>query len=338
MTINIALVTREALILGCDSIASASEHFIDPWRHLDRDDEGNPQQDANGQLIARFKFDALRSVVTDAWGGATKMFGLSRDNSWVAATTAGLSIVNEQKVSAIAAQFARSMAALNATTVDAVAVSFMEFVRQEYEKQYSDPAIPDEWKNEVEFLVGGYGSNDNFPSLYRVSVRDRQVSLMYGPGHFGIAWAGQADAVARLVHGYDRNLRDRVNAAVRDAMSTLRETYSSTVARIVQDVLEKGGVGAEELAGVDTSLPDVPNVQLPFHEFALDIEIANLSLQDAVELVSYLVNLQAGRMKFGRGVATVGGRTHVGIATRDSFRMLNEPEIIHRHTGFNFEP
>jgi hypothetical protein len=31
MTINIAVVTSEALVLGCDSISSVTQYFVDPF-------------------------------------------------------------------------------------------------------------------------------------------------------------------------------------------------------------------------------------------------------------------------------------------------------------------
>ena len=45
------------------------------------------------------------------------------------------------------------------------------------------------------------------------------------------------------------------------------------------------------------------------------IDYANLPHQEAINFVSFLVLLQDGRARFGRGVPTVGGRTHIGIIT-----------------------
>jgi hypothetical protein len=60
-----------------------------------------------------------------------------------------------------------------------------------------------------------------------------------------------------------------------------------------------------------------------------------LPLQEAITFVAFLVNLQSGKSRFARGVATVGGRTHIGIITKGKdFRLLDEPELKHRHTGF----
>jgi hypothetical protein len=66
----------------------------------------------------------------------------------------------------------------------------------------------------------------------------------------------------------------------------------------------------------------------------LNIQFVNLPLQDAVDLAAFLVNLQSGRAKFGSGVATVGGRTHIGVITKQKFVMLDEPELRHTNVGF----
>jgi hypothetical protein len=45
--------------------------------------------------------------------------------------------------------------------------------------------------------------------------------------------------------------------------------------------------------------------------------------------------MQAGKSRFARGVATVGGRTHIGVITKDKgYAQLNEPELAHHYTGF----
>jgi hypothetical protein len=86
---------------------------------------------------------------------------------------------------------------------------------------------------------------------------------------------------------------------------------------------------------IDTELPAVPQIRIPWDRYHCDIACGNLPLQDAVDLASFLVGLQSGQSKFAMGVPTVGGRTHVGVVTRhEGFRMLAEPELRHTHVGF----
>jgi hypothetical protein len=59
-----------------------------------------------------------------------------------------------------------------------------------------------------------------------------------------------------------------------------------------------------------------------------------MPIQEAINFVAFLVNLQAGKDRFARGVPTVGGRVHVGVVRKEGFELLNEPKLTHRYTGF----
>jgi hypothetical protein len=262
------------------------------------------------------------------------MFELSRRGAKVAATTAGMAVLHDRSIYSLAGQFLRQAEEEAAfESVEQVAQKFLEFVRAEYDQHYADGATPDQFKGDVEFLVGGYGPVDHFPSLYRVNVKPNTCARLYSDGMAGLSWAGQSDGVGRLVFGFDHTLRYRVGAEVAKLVDGMYDEFSKATARILKDVLDK--IEAELPDGVDTQLPEKPDWKFEWGEFQLDIELASLPLQDAVDLVSYLVNLQSGRAKFVRGVATVGGRTRIGVLTRNTdFRMLNEPEIVHRSTGF----
>src|SRR5438874_814693 len=100
------LVTSEALVLGCDSVASTSSYFLDPislpWE-LDAD--GKALQDANGKFMLKFGYSDYQSVVTNAWGGVTKMFEIHPSPSPVVAITAGLAKLNDRPMASYANQF-----------------------------------------------------------------------------------------------------------------------------------------------------------------------------------------------------------------------------------------
>jgi hypothetical protein len=99
-------------------------------------------------------------------------------------------------------------------------------------------------------------------------------------------------------------------------------------------VLDTAGIHLPE--NIDTGFPNRPQVSIAWDAFQCDISYANLPPQDAVDFASYLVGLQSGKSKFASGVATVGGRTHIGVITkREGFRMLDEPELRHTNIGYN---
>ena len=327
MTINVGIVTAEALVLGCDSIASVTEHLLDPFRH-------NVTDNADGSMRIDFDMDDLVPTVTGAWGGVTKMFELSQSPP-VAAVTAGLAKLNGLNMNSLALEFAATRKTQHAAhsspvTVEDVATAFLQFMRARYEQHYSDSPLPEQFRDGPEFLIGGFGTADAFPSLYRVNVQEDSCHLEYGGGECGVTWGGESDAVERLLTGYDAEIRCKVDALYTGTMRIYRAEITQAAAQLVGSFAAQVGDAMESL---QMRLPKPP-VICPWGEEALQIRYADLPLQDAVDLVAFLVTLQSARAKFGSGVATVGGRTHVGVVTKQRFEMLEEPQLKHTNTGF----
>jgi len=332
MTINIALITSEALVLGCDSISSVTQYLLDPWSFITRDENGEIVVDEANRVSAQFDYGALVPVVTNAFGGVTKMFRLSTGHVEVAATTAGLAKLNEQTIRGIAVEFSHQQH--NEVSVKEVATNFLSFIKAKFDAHCAESQTPSEFQGDIEFLLGGFGENDSFPSLYRIKVKENFLECVYENGKSGLAWAGQSDGVERLIFGVDSQMRSQITLETNRLIDSAHQNMKEAMLRVIGDVLQAAGITSFP-ENINTELPPVPVAELPWSQFRLDVDFANLPLQDAVDFVSYLVNLQSGRSKFVRGVATVGGRTHIGIINKgDPLKMLNEPEISHRNVGF----
>jgi hypothetical protein len=145
MTINVALVTTEALILGCDSIASSTGYFLDAFQHYDRNDDGSTKFDDEGRIVARFRPDDVRQLVTTSWGGVTKMFQIHVGACRVAAVTAGLAKLNNLNMSALAAEFAEQNVAGDGVSV--IAQSFLEFMRAQFDQHYAGSPLPEKYRS-----------------------------------------------------------------------------------------------------------------------------------------------------------------------------------------------
>lgn len=340
MTINVAVVTSEAAILGCDSVASVTELFLNPVTYVRQDAQGKLEVDADGKYVARFTYDNLQSVVTDAWGGVTKMFRLCGDDNPVAAVTAGLAKLNDRPISSLANDFAKQL--LPCDTVLSVVERFVETMSAHYDQHNQATNTHVDFREDVEFLIGGFGRNDTFPSLYRVNLidaPDARIKPLYGSGvgfkdKTGGAWAGQADGVQRLLFGYDDPVRRTIETQVAGAMIGLHKAMSDSVLRILAQTLAALN-NANLPPEVNTELPPKPSIQIDWNQFKLGIDFANLPLQSALDLVAYLVGLQSGKAKYVRGVPTVGGRTHIGILTKGKFEMKNEPDLMHTNLGYD---
>lgn len=80
-------------------------------------------------------------------------------------------------------------------------------MRSKYEENYANSPFPESLWEGPEFLVGGFGRDDNFPSVYRILIKENIVYKQLGTGGSvgltGIAWNGQSDGVERFLRGYD---------------------------------------------------------------------------------------------------------------------------------------
>lgn len=328
MTINIALATSEGLVLACDSIASSTGYFVPAFgEHV--------ETQGDGTFIAKYKYSDVVTQVTNSWGGVTKMFALHAGETPVAAITAGLAKLGERTMSNCALEFYRSQKdagnALN--TVAEVAETFLAFMRQKYDEHYANSAIPEAYRDGPVFLVGGYSRGEYLPSILRVDVQRNRTFSHFAPGESGIAWGGQSDAVERLIKGYDAAVRIAVEKAVTDGVRQIRDAVSKGIEQALQELVDR--LGADKVGDMRIELPQTDPIVLPWDGFQARISFGNLPLQDAIDFAAYLVNIQSGRAKFSEGVPTVGGRTHIGLITRqDGFSMIDEIPLTHRNTGF----
>lgn len=331
MTINVAVVTSDALVLGCDSIASTTEWRLDPFSAEMSDGT------SEGEWTVKFRWDHLEETVTNAWGGVTKMFRIS-DWPPVAAVTSGLAKLSGLSISSHASDFlAQKKAAVGggggALSVKEIASQFLAFIRERYDENYQNSSLPEPFRTGPTFLIGGYGTTEKFPSVFLANVQGNDLHEHYANGRCGVAWSGQSDAVERVLRGYDTQVRQSIEGVYQNLLMQYRDSVAQSVAAAMERMLKAN----PHLMGAEIVVPDPPGMDFAqqWEARKLNIQFSNLPLQDAVDLAAFLVNLQSGRAKFGSGVATVGGRTHIGIITKPGgFQMLDEPEIKHLNTGF----
>lgn len=117
------------------------------------------------------------------------------------------------------------------------------------------------------------------------------------------------------------------------AVRGYQDEMNKAALRIIDDILTK--LNARMPVGIDTTLPNQVISSPDWDLLQARIPYGALPLQEAVNFVGYLITMQAGKSRFASGIATVGGRVHVGVITREhGFKKLNEPELSHKHTGF----
>ena len=330
MTINIALVTSEAIVFGCDSIASKTEPFLNVLDHI-------VEPDNDGRMVVKFDHQDLTPVVTNSWTGVRKMFSIGANRVPVVAVTAGLAKLNGRTISSLGSQFYASFSEnRQIRSVETVGNHFLEFMRGEYDNHYNESPIPEEFRDGPEFLIGGVGQSAEFPSLYSIKVKENQIQCIYSRGKTGISWNGQSDAVERIIRGIDYSLYISIQEHIQDVMIKQNHKMQAKMDEIIISTLE--ALGAELPEDIDTEIPLDIEENFSVGGYGINVEFSNLPLQEAVNMVSYLVLVQAGKGRFEQGVATVGGRTHIAVVTKENgIQVLNEPKLSHRYIGFSDE-
>lgn len=213
---------------------------------------------------------------------------------------------------------------------------FLEFLRAKYEENYKGSPLPENLRQGPELLIGGFGRDDSFPSVYRMKVKENTCTLEFASTHkskTGVAWNAQSDAVERFIRGYDSDVRGGIERTIRGAL----QKHSADVAAYVTDAINQilAALNSPMPAGINITIPELTKIELELSQHKTDLDYANLPRQEAVNFVAFLVNLQSGKSRFARGVPTVGGRTHIGMITKDKgFEPINEPQMTHKHTGF----
>jgi hypothetical protein len=140
--------------------------------------------------------------------------------------------------------------------------------------------------------------------------------------------------VERFIRGYDRDVQRYVTRTVAGQLKKHSEATTKRIAASINGLMDT--LGRKIPAGFIPDIPELKEIKLDWKPFVMDIDYANLPLQEAVNFVSFLVLVQDGQARFARGVPTVGGRTHLGVVTKDKgFQLLDEPALSHRYTGFS---
>ncbi|MGY8812732.1 MAG: hypothetical protein ACKVK5_17060 [Pseudomonadales bacterium] len=339
MTINIAISTYEGVVLGCDSLSSRTALAVMPFSNGDsfaKDAAGNDIIDAQGNKV--FSVSELRHVVTDVFTGAQKMFLIFEDDECsVAGVTAGMATMNGLTIAGHAGNFRRETSAsdMRFASVQEAVRSFADHMREEWEASVSFSTAGAEQRQhfpDLQFIIGGYSSEEQGSPLYKVSIKDNTRVKQFEDGSgTGACWAGQADFVERLLMGIDSRLQRAIFKKVGNDLAT----QAQQIAESVVDQLNAAGIAVPGTFPI--SLPQI-GVDLPIYDYVTTVDFANLPTQYAVELVELLVNLQSGMQRFETGIATVGGRTHVGVIKRgEKFAMLNEPSLVHSHVGYSHD-
>lgn len=329
MTTLVALATKDALVMGCDSLGSTMKKMIDPyalakdffdpekgWK-LKVDRDGNP-------LLKEFKDidDKAQEIPYNQMTHVTKMFSLSPLEMGVMVT--GISSIGDRTIKSLVNEFKRTDVAFNEKkrppnyTVNTISNRLFKFIGEYYKKKYSETMA----KPTLELMVGGYDKQKPIPTIYRICVHKNEVVSPLNGG-FGIAFGGQMQEIQRLVFGTDFINKIRLSWRFEELFDRYRD--------LLQDSLKKKGI-SEKLKRY-TSFGDKLKLfkDWGFYEFVAEWE--DFSEQNAIECVNFFVEIMIKSQQFSSMLPMVGGDVHIGLITKeDGFLFVSREE--YEHEGF----
>lgn len=334
MTTTIAFLTRNCAVLGCDSLATTSRRFLDPFQVLemfydfeDTSKSPQPRRDSNGALdLPDFGdvFVEAREQPVNQLPSYTKMFQL--EPAAIGVMFAGVAVVNGKSMRNLVDEF---LATSDITKylrgnhgVHGLYTRLNTFLFDEYSAEYG-PGVgygPDLW-----FTVVGYSKNKNrqHPEAYqgRVSAEGATLQMELKPGNCGFIFGGQHDVIERVTRGMDFGNIYRYERRVNEILSVYRG--------LAQE--------AAEAAGFKGTLPDPRKLGTQLDTSSTDwvrghyTDPTAFSEQAAIDYVDFLVNLMIKSQHFGDSIPTVGGDIHIAIITkRTGFQWISAQEYKYR--------
>ncbi|MBU4234367.1 MAG: hypothetical protein KKF43_17795 [Proteobacteria bacterium] len=333
MTTLAALATKDALVLGCDSLGSVTKWMLDPFtlvgEFFDPKEGFKLKVDKDGTPLLK-KFDDVynKSELIPYYHmtHVSKLFSLEPLGMGVMAT--GIASIGSRTIKSLIREFKVSEKVFTKEgmdsidyTVDSIAQTLLKYIVEYYEAEYSEWAS----KPELEIMIGGYDKTKHVPDIYRIFVNNNKIEQIFpGKAPFGIAFGGQMDEIQRIVFGTD--WRNKIN--LKDRVNKLLNKYQN----LLQDYL-KGKEIYEELPKIDNFEEEL-SLFKDWDLIHFDVNWGDFSNQNAIECVSWFVGIMIKSHQFRSQLPMVGGEVHLGLITKDKgFTFISKEEYIHEGHG-----
>ena len=329
MTTTISLATRDCIVLGCDSLATSINSFLDPYRIADhffeadgaikRDGNGDPTLKTAAQLAA-----FITQVPRDQLPNVTKLYQLKPLK--IGLTFAGRAGLGNLSVKNLVDSFLAddSFKPLieNHPTVETAANCFFDFTKNIYDQHYG--SLPDHLKPVMEILLSGYSPASLQPEVFRLELSPNAfIKPELSGGVCGIVYSGQYDVIQRVVRGLDLAsyiaLHDRSEGVLNVYHQKLQAFLTSQNIQVELPTPDMND-GALKLFG-----SDLGGIK------GLNANHDSLSEQAAINFVEFLIDTMIKAQQFSGSIPTVGGEIHIAIITKaGGFKWISKEEYTFR--------
>ena len=228
-----------------------------------------------------------RAAIANVYVHGVKVFNL-RKGLPIAAMTCGMGNIGAMSIGTLAKELREKFRSEEADwkldpdqyTMQEVSEKARRFFFDVHYQHLADKPLGD---HELQFWVGGNGSAETHGEIWRVTIRNGtcdEPELIAGQGDFRISYAGQPEAINRLVSGYSQQLP--------------------------QALLD---------AGLDPANLDSLLTHIEARTYAELVSPA-MPVSDAIALADFLVETTKQFVRFLPGADTVGGETDLCVVNK----------------------
>lgn len=331
MTTTVSFLSRNCVVIGCDSLATTTTSMINPYpiidKYFDEDNDYKLKEDDEGNPLLK-DFDDLNSYIEsipyNQLPSVTKIFNLKPTNMGV--LFAGISVINDRSIKNLIDDFLtieeiNDYLKKSSFTVSGVSKRLKNFIGEEYDKEYGNK----EFKPELEIIVSGYSKNHNKPEVYKIKFEEdgKKVEEEAGRGEYKIVFGGQHDVIQRVVYGLDfsnfLNFIRRAHKLINDYNEILQEELDE----------EENDFTIPKVESVIRKL----NITSSSWTSGMSSDWSNFSEQASIDFVDFLVDIMIKSQQFSNKLPTVGGKIHLAIITKsEGFKWISKEE--YKYNGY----
>ena len=326
MTTLVALASKDALVMGTDSLGTVTRRMVDPFDLLECfdsendfrlrvDDQGEPLLDSFSTVM-----EQAQVIPYNQLSNVSKLFDLNPLPMGVMFT--GMTSIGSHTIGKLISQFKKDSTLFDEDaeptnyTVRSVGVGLLEYLRQSYASTFPQPHS----RPELELIVGGYDRLSHLPTLYRIDVREDNCDEIFSSDSpFGVAFGGQKDWIQRIVFGTDENNQIGLAQRAQELLIDYQQRISDAVAN--------AGI-TFEVPGPD-SWGDELKLFNNWSLQGLDANIADFSEQNAIDCVDFFIEIMIRAQAVSSQLPTVGGDINVAVIRKDGFRFVSRQEWRH---------
>lgn len=324
MTCLVALATKDALVLGCDSLGTTLRNFINPSDLVEFFDQNSDLKvDSEGSPILKKWKDIskkLKLIPYTHMTHITKLFSLSPLEMGIMST--GIASIGKRTIRSLIEEFKnKELAFKNADrrknyTVKSTATKILKFIKNYYIKEYGTKEV----NPSLEIILGGYDKRKRIPTILRIELPEMEVKDTLKD--FGIVFGGQMKEIQRIVFGTDASNLLKIRMRHFEQLWRYREKINKYLAdnniQIEIPIISIENLGELDMISNNWSLD------------GFDANWGDFSEQNAIECVDFFVNIMIKSQQFCFGMPTVGGEVHIALINKkDGFRFISKEEYSH---------